>query len=173
MFFTSNSSLTNEQYSLLSRLVHWAQYTRHQSILKSRYFHYQEVAGPLPSILIADSLLQTEWGTHPVSLDVFRNKDANNMNLLTVDDVWEGEKTRYQGKAYKMFMNWNHYFTHLSDLISFTSQFGNLSTFTTIEDQLKVWSTLRSKNLSYNEDILQIIKKYELRRYDFHDNYLS
>lgn len=108
-----------------------------------------------------------------MSLDVFRNKDANNMNLLTVDDVWEGEKTRYQGKAYKMFMNWNHYFTHLSDLISFTSQFGNLSTFTTIEDQLKVWSALRSKNLSYNEDILQIINKYELRRYDFHDNYLS
>lgn len=168
MFFTSNSPLTPEQYSLLSRLVHWAQFTRQQSVLKSLYLRHAQVNGPYPSIIIADCLLQTEWGEHPVCKHMFRNKDANNMNLLTVDDVWEGEKTRYKGKVYKMFANWNHYYTHLSDLISLTSQFEKVNTSTSLDAQLNAWNTLRSKNLSYNEDILQIIKQYELRRFDLY-----
>lgn len=168
MFFaTKREGLDDEQQDFLRRLVPWSFYLCNQTKLKARFFKGVPFNGVLPSVSIADIGIQSDWGRHPIAGHTFHSKDANNLALLPVDEVWEGSSLKYKAVNYKTFNNWQTFFVHYSDLLVFDRNKNQIIRTVKLEDQLKAISHTRPTLKLYNEKLESLIQQYDLTEFDF------
>jgi len=79
-----------------------------------------------PSIIIADIIIESNWGTHPLAQPQYNKRYSNNLTLSEVDEIWEGKIQRYAKKEYKAFQDWAHFATDYSDRLIFSHKYKSL-----------------------------------------------
>lgn len=171
MFFARfTPNMTAEQRDFIRRLVPWSRFLAQQTIAKGQVFkRYPNTIGIHPSVIVADIILISDWGTHPVSKWKFRNRElGNNLCLLPCDKNWEREHSKYENVDYKLFVSWEHFFSHLSDLLVFGDVFGKLLNHREVSEQINYMSLFRSDLIGYNEDIVTTINKYNLSEFNLY-----
>lgn len=151
----------NEERELefIVNLVPWSRFLNEQTRLKAFYIKRMKFRGLYPSVAIATLAIKSEFGNNPVSQEVFRGRPSNNLALLHVDEVWEGDKTKYLNINYKMFETYQDFFIHWSDLLVFRSPLLEVSDY---DDQINLFS-----EVGYNEQIRSLIKKFNLTEHDY------
>jgi hypothetical protein len=150
-----------EEFNFLERLLPWSKFLNQQTKLKAQWIRRIPFDGIFPSIAVADILIQTDFGKHPVSKEAFRGRQSNNLALLEVDRIWEGDRTKYLGTTYKMFENWQSFYIHWSDLLVFRSPLIFTKSY---DEQIEVIS--KDRLIGYNETMLTLIQKYDLTEFD-------
>lgn len=116
---------------------------------KAIFIRKKIVSPILPSVVVADIVIQSGWGSHPLSQPHFNKKYANNLTLMEADDFWQGRvhvlKTENGAdKEYRAYQDWIHFATDYSDMIIFTKLYDNLLNTTDYKLQIRELSKFRS-----------------------------
>lgn len=162
------SELTLHQRRFLESLVLWSEFVFKQTMMKARLFKRQYTStGLRPSIFIAAVIIATDWENHPISKEKFKTKQANNLLLLEYQHGWCGAKSKYDGRVYKLFDNWEAFCIHYSDLAALKSPAPYLNENLTLEEQLSLYCGLNLTLADYNEKMLTLIKDLHLEEFDY------
>ncbi len=115
---------------------------------KSIFVRKRIVSPILPSVVVADLVLQSGWGTHPLSQPYYNKRYANNLAVLEADDFWQGRvhiiKVNEADKEYRAYQDWIHFATDYSDMIVFTKLYDRLLDTTDYKLQIRELSRYRA-----------------------------
>jgi len=107
-----------EKSHFLDKIIPFGWLVQDLVIDKSR--EYKGIINPPglhPLVFIPEVLYKTNWGEHPLAAATYKNKDANNLTLLTVNEFWEGPSIKYEGIEYKLFESYEEFCIHYTDLL--------------------------------------------------------
>jgi len=115
------SILPPQQKIYLIKSIDYSWYLWNQTVAKFHFFkgHCEPISSTL---ILAELLLKSEFGEHPLAQEVYppkTTKGANNLMLLENDTSWTGKLLKYEGKEYKSFANWEEFGVHFTDLLVF------------------------------------------------------
>lgn len=114
-----------------------------------------------PAVILADILIESQWGTHPLSQPLFNKKYANNLSLLAADKVWEGKIQDYNGKSYRAYQDWAHFATDYSDILVFSERYKPILR---TENQLQVLASGKEDPILFAAKASALIEFYELTK---------
>lgn len=114
-----------------------------------------------PSLVLADILINSNWGSHPLAQPFNNKRYSNNLSLLEKNSLWEGKIQKYEGKEYKAYVDWIHFATDYSDLIVFTDQ-REILKYKTLEDQIKFLTKDRENSNILPSRFLTTLEFYSL-----------
>lgn len=128
-------------------------------VQNKRQFMYGDTSRVSSTLLLAEILLQSRFGEHPLAGEKYPEKEgkwANNLALLELDESWTGKWIKYDKVIYKSFKNWLDFGTNWTDILAFRR--GEVSPY--LLDRLV--------NNEYTGDIQLIIDSYHLKDYEIH-----
>lgn len=129
MGYMSLYSLNNRGQAILDirhkdylfKAISFSHFLYDQTLGKLNFFYGLKV--PLSSNhILAEILIKSEFGDHPLAQETYplkTNRWANNLTLLELDESWAGKFLKYEDKFYKSFKNWDEYSVHLTDTLVF------------------------------------------------------
>ena len=140
-FFTVNygnrKTLTEDQKQFLLKAVPLAKTISSWVSAKEDFVKSKPYRNLLsPSLVLADIIVNSNWGSHPIAQPFYNKKYSNNLSLREKDNLWEGKSHKCEGKEYKSYADWIHFATDYSDSIVFTSKREVLK-FAESDDQIK------------------------------------
>lgn len=112
-----------------------------------------------PSLLTANIVVKSNWGTHPISLEKCSGKSANNLTLLKKSD-WSGPSIKYEEDYYRIFKDWLSFATTWSDYLVFTQK--ELFEANNLDEQIKALSKMEDQPKLFHAKIETIIEFYRL-----------
>lgn len=117
-----------------------------------------------PVVALAHIIVESNWGNHPLSKELLDKKPANNMALLEVDSMWLGKhhKMEMSGKAYKVYVNLNHFASDYSDSLVFTGALSPIIEGVTVAEQVAKLAALKDDPKVYEARLNTIIEFYSL-----------
>jgi uncharacterized FlgJ-related protein len=111
------TELTADQWEFLQRLMPFGRLIQKMSLEKCEMSRIVSPNGMCASIIMADIVAKSAWGTHPVAA-----KD-NNLSLLLKSDNWRGKTVTYTDAAgvcsYRSYLSWLDYSIDLTDEMTF------------------------------------------------------
>lgn len=163
----NRKSLTKAQQDFLSKLIPLALLIQRWSQAKADFMHVYSQVGILPSVAIAEIILESNWGEHPVSQAKFQGKYSNNLTLLQPDINWHGKVRTFKRKRYKAFSDWHEYAVNYTDYLVFSGYFTNLLSTDQQDIQIECLSATKPKSNWYNKRIKTLIDFYHLTEFDY------
>lgn len=137
-----------------NKALDFAYYLVSEVNMKSSFF-YQDMREVSSTLLLADILDKSQWGTHPLAQNRFpdpkKGKFCNNLLLLEIDKAWTSKTVTYRDVKYKTFEDWGSFATHLTDMLVFRQAFFDKYSYETL------------LNLDYNEGSL--VEKFKDTEY--------
>lgn len=115
-----------------------------------------------PSLVLADMIIESSYGTHPVSQVHNNGKYSNNLSLLKVDELWQGKVQTYEGKVYKCYQDWIHFGTDYSDLIVFT-KLKDILKISSLEDQINFFAKTKENPKFFSAKASVLLSYYDLK----------
>lgn len=118
------AKLTEKENAFLESLVPWSWYLQEQTRVKA--LTYKNFAGAygFNSVLFTAYVLSvTNWGSHPISQEKFKGKDACNLLLLPATELWEGRVVKFDGVDYKLFDSYEEFCIDYSDHLVFSGEY--------------------------------------------------
>lgn len=122
---------------------------------KANYLH--------PVVVLAHILVESQWGTHPLSQQFYNKKYTNNLALLEVDDLWQGKIIKYNDKSYKTYQSWIHFATDYSDAMVFAGDISSILTESSIAGQVDTLAALKENPQIYKAKIESLIEVHNLQ----------
>lgn len=164
---SNRSTLTKDQKEFLERIIPWGVFLQEQTKIKASYFKgIDQSNGIYASIVLSFIIIESNWGTHPVSKDIYKSRPANNLCLLEADDYWEGRKLKLDDKLYRSFEDYEEFFIHYSDIIVFSKWYKDLIETKNFNEQILIFCMQTSQKPYYNEKIKAMIELYNLGEFD-------
>lgn len=127
--------LTYEAKTFLKKLVPLSYVVSQWTFDKGLFLNIDTPRGILPSIILADILLMSKNGTHPVSQEDCNSKYSNNLALIQSDRYWTGKSNIYEGKSYCAFKTWRDFAETYSDHLTFSRLYDNALSSPNVIDQ--------------------------------------
>lgn len=158
--------LSKEEKIFFKKLVPLVYIINEWTIAKAQFLGLNSHKGVLPSILITDILLSSNYGKEPVSQEDCLGKYSNNLALLESDSRWSGKSNIYKDKSYKAFKNYRFFAEEYSDYLTFSREFDNLLISTNIIDQAAHLTLGRRKEACYSSNMIATINKLGLQEID-------
>lgn len=162
--------LTTESKIFLKKLVPLSYVVSQWTFDKGLFLNITTVRGILPSIILADILLMSNNGTHPISKEDCNSKYSNNLALIQVDRFFTGKSNIYEGKTYCAFKTWREFAEYYSDFLTFSRRFDNVLASSNLIDQaahLQVAKLEQDPTLCYSsKEIITIINGLGLDEFD-------
>lgn len=163
----NRGSLTQNQKEFLERVIPWAKFIQDQTQAKAHVFkNIPSPFGIYASVVLADIIVKSNWGEHPLSQPTYKRKAANNLCLLEATPEWSNEQIKYEGTEFKLFENFESFSIHYSDLIIFSGNFKPLLDTASLEKQTQLMGLYNHSLESYNERLNIIISSFGLREFD-------
>jgi DNA mismatch repair ATPase MutS len=116
----------------------------------------------LPQLVLADILIESKWGEHPISQPLLDKKYSNNLSLLVVDDIWEGKDQLFEGTKYKAFKDYNHFASGYADWIIYNRNLSPILDSKDLETQLSILASMKSNPSLFMAKAETIIEFYDL-----------
>jgi len=111
------------------------------------------------SIIIAEILVSSDWGTHPAI-------SVNNLALLIAGPYWKGKTVEFDRVKYKSFSDWHEYTINYTDTVIFTVLYEDVLRCLYHSNQIHLLEFIRTEIPDYYEQIYDTIEKYELKEFD-------
>lgn len=163
----NRSSLTDTEKEFLTRAVDLSVFIQYQTITKARWFrNIQRPVGLKSSVIVADIIHESEWGSHPLSRPRYENKSANNLALLTTWKHYHGPSIKYRGKQYRAYKDTNNFAIDYSDWVGISGLFDNVLTTSLVEQQIEEFAKVTGRRGSYCARMKDIIETLKLEEFD-------
>jgi hypothetical protein len=123
--------------------------------------------GIRPSVLCADIILRSNWGTHPVSKLKCNRHSANNLSLVEATGRWlEGKKCLvFEDKPYRSYSSWEAYFDDISDLYGMSGMLDTVLNYYDTRRQIYSFSQIMREE-GYGDQMIKLVIKYGLDEFD-------
>lgn len=155
------ASLKPEQKEFLHVLVPFGRMVQEQVRTKCRLANINTKLGICASLIIADSIIKSEWGQHKLA------KKYNNLSLLIADDLWYGKVRDQDGIKYRTYECWFDYAADLSDLYVFSGDYLSLLVSKNLDDQIDSVVELNEQIKDYRSKIEELIEDLGLWEFDY------
>lgn len=162
------SKLTEAQQSFLCRLAPAGQLIQDHTLIKSNFMRVPSPAGILASVVIADILIVSQWGTHPVSKKRYLNKAANNLSLLKTSEFWLKHTVSYEKEEYRCYNDWGEYCRDVSDYYVYSGKYGGILGCRDQRQQIDKFSYTREEQAKHKDQMLILIRDLGLDEFDIH-----
>ena len=160
------SRLDSKQREYLLRIVPLAGFVQQQTMNKAMATNKYTEVGVYASLITAHIIYKSEWGTHPVSLTLWKSIPANNLALIEAHKYWKKLKIIHDEIEYRGYKNWREFAVDFSDDLAWHPERYKLLLCSELTDQIKDFAEYESDS-SYFDKIVSIIKDYGLREFDF------
>lgn len=162
----SRNALSRANKEFLAKAIPWSgtisKWVGEKALLLKLPVQYQMY----PCVALADILIESNWGTHPLSLESYERKYSNNLTLLKVDSQWDGKSHQWEGNSYKAFKDWVHFCANYSDVVIYSNILAEILQAPSIEDQIDVLSKTKAEPLAFAVKAKTIIDLYHLSDYN-------
>jgi flagellum-specific peptidoglycan hydrolase FlgJ len=158
--------LDKAQKDFFMKVIPFARKVQEWTHLKSSFLNIDCPRGVLTSITIADIILASSWGNHPISKTEYLNRYSNNLSLVEADDNWKGRVNVHEGKNYKAFKDWQEFSVSLSDDYCFSRYFDLVLVCRKQETQIQALSYTKPDYKAWAEAITQLISYYNLQEFN-------
>jgi flagellum-specific peptidoglycan hydrolase FlgJ len=160
------SNLVKSQRDFLSKLIPLCRLISEWTYSKSEFIGVRSPRGVSTSLLLAEILLKSDWGTHPISQMDFFNKYSNNLSLELADDDWKGKSHTFREVKYKAYRDWESYGVSRSDEFVFNEKYRELIKKARLLEQVKELSKFNEHPEKMCANIELYINAYQLWEFD-------
>lgn len=163
----NRSNLTEEQQEFFRNLVPLAVLIQEWSIGKAGFLNIKSPEGIKPSVVMAEIIVLTDCGNHPISQAKYINRYSNNLSLIKADKSWTGKTHKYiDNEVYRSYPDWRAYAVDYTDYICFNAEYRKLLENPNILDQINVLSLVKNNSSSYNSKLISTINSLGLEEFD-------
>lgn len=166
-FSGNRESLNIDQRNFLAKLIPTIQLIQIWSMDKADFENIKTEVGVLPSIVLIDILLASNWGNHPISREEYNKKYSNNLTLMESNAYWFGKKHKYDDKEYKAYKDWGAFCVDYTDYIAFSGLFDKLLRTKDQEGQLVQLALTKEDPKVYQARGETLIDFYSLGEFDY------
>jgi flagellum-specific peptidoglycan hydrolase FlgJ len=132
--------------------------------LKKALFFKKPIKNTIkPSLVLADIIIESNWGTHPIAQEFYNKKYSNNLSLIVADENWVGRVQKYAKVEYKSYKDWMTYTMDYSDSLIFSAK---MNPIIHTDDQIKVLAATKSDPTIFAAKAEALIDFYSLIDYD-------
>ena len=122
--------------------------------------------GIFQGILIADILIESEWGTHPVAQEELiltikgkeKKKYSNNLTLMGPGPL-KSKTNLYEGKEYQAFKGWKDFAVAYTDHLTFSRGYDDVLKCFDFMGQVEQFSLTKESPEDYNMIILETLTR--------------
>ena len=158
--------MTDEEKAFFKRLVPLSYIVSEWTMLKAQFLNLPSQRGVLPSIILSDILLMSDYGKHPISKDDCNNKYSHNLALLKVDARWKGKVNIFEEESYRAYKNWRYFGEDYSDYLTFSRKFDNLLISNNFIDQAAHLSFDKPSSSCYHKEMIKVYNLLGLEDFD-------
>lgn len=158
--------LNKQQQDFFTKIVPLAIKIQKWTYFKASFLNIQCPRGFLPSITLADAILASNWGDHPISKPEYENKYSNNLSLMEAGEYWKGKTHEYEEKTYRAFSDWHSWGITYSDELTFSRSFDLALLCVKEDDQVKAYAFDKEHPNKYYHDIKSLISDYNLSEFN-------
>lgn len=159
----NRSLLSDHKKEFLAKLVPLSLTIQEWTIGKAILLNKKTLMGVLPSVILADLIIKSDWYTHPISQEKFNKKDSNNLSLL---ESTQGKCNTYEGKQYKPYKDWQAFAADYSDLLALNQKYAAVLSAQTQNEQILALSLTNKDPECYNTNMELLIYCYHLGEFD-------
>lgn len=152
--------LSEKQKEFLHVLVPFGRIVQEYTKNKCKLSNINSKYGIFASIVIADVIIKSDWGTHKIA------KKYNNLNLLEANDFWYGKTKQVDDKEYKTYDCWFDYAADLSDHFVFSGDYLPVLISKNLDDQIDSIVLLNEQYPTYHSKIELLIESLGLWEFD-------
>lgn len=136
----NRNSLSIDQKEFLIKALPWS-YTISEWIIDQAALRRLAIKNTLsPHLVLADILVESQWGSSPISKPLMDKKYANNLAALEATPSWQGKVQEYEGKKYKSYKDWVHFASDYAEHIVYNKKFHPILNEPKLESQLNLFS---------------------------------
>lgn len=162
----SRGQLTVEEQEFFAKLVPLAQLIQHWTYVKADFRGVPSRQGALTSLIVAEILIASDFGRHPVAQSELNSKYSNNLVLLPAGGYWKGKIQLYGGQQYRAYKTWRNFAEDYSDYLCFSKEHDNLLISTSFVAQSACLALTKPSPIVYNRSIIQTINRLGLEEFD-------
>ena len=163
----NRNTLSDLEKLFLLKIVPIARLIQKWTKNKAEFVNKLSSHGIFSSIIIANIILKSEWGRHPISQEKFDGKYSNNLLLIKSNKFWTGRTHIYQNNQYKAYKDWEEFCVDYSDWVVFSGLYDKVLDSSILEDQISFYVSAELLDLVYNTKIKNIIDYYNLREFHY------
>lgn len=166
---TNRKSLSVNQQEFLDKVIPLAVLVQNWTIGKSQFRgRIRSSVGVRASIILADILIASEWGTHPIAQHEYEGKNANNLSLLESSKTFTGKIIKHNGILYRTYRKWHDFAVDYSDHLVFSDQYNEVLRSPDLEEQIAYFCLKKLDNRVYTGKISALIDFYALSEIDIY-----
>lgn len=158
--------MSDLKQEFLLKVKPWAQLVQRYVTGKCQFRGIESRHGIFASLVAADILVSSEWGTHAVSRPEYDGRPGNNLNLLESFKGYPGKSIVFDGVSYRSYKTWHEFVVDYSDHLVYSDQYLNVLKASTVEEQVLSFSTKKLDKRVYNGRVSAMIDFYNLSELD-------
>lgn len=157
------SDLTQDQMEFLVRLMPFGRLIQKMTWEKCGITRVPSVSGLCSSLIMADIILKSDWGTHRAA------RKENNLSLLEKTEYWKGRATEIDGVTYRSYSSWLDFSIDVTDEMTFYEKrrYEPLLSASNLDLQIDRLATLHPLDTTYSGRIEEVIEQYGLWEFDY------
>lgn len=134
--------------------------------MKSDFIGIKSENGIYASLIMAEIIIQSNWGRHPISKHQFKapkedgsigSKYSNNLALLQPCSGQKVKVNTYGGIEYVAFKDWKTFATGYSDHLTFSGKYDDILKESNLLNQINLFSLTKEPTGAYNSSIIKTI----------------
>ena len=162
----NRGKLKPEQQEFLLKIVPLARLIAEWTQAKAEFLGIPNARGFKTSFILGDILYFSQFGEHPVSLEQFNNRYANNLGLIQADRYWRGKTHLFRGILYRAYQDWRSFAVDYSDYYCFSRRFDKILSSSNLLEQIELMSLTKINPLDYNTEVIITITSLGLEEFD-------
>jgi len=163
----NRSNLTSDQKDFFKNLVPLAGLIQEWSKTKAEFLNIRTPGGIKASLVMAEIIVESDCGNHPLSQPKYGNRYSNNLSLIRSDKYWTGKTQTYEdGNIYRAYPDWRAFAVDYTDYLCFNSQYRDLLNSYSLLDQINVLSIEKINSSAYNSILISTINSLGLEEFD-------
>lgn len=149
--------LTDSKKEYLVKVKHFSLLIQQWVIDKADFRNITSDFGIFPELIMAEVMIQSDWGDHPLSQDTYTGRYSNNLLILKADKSWCGKKNKYKDEEYKAYKTWSSFAVDASDHFVFSGMYDDVILSRNLTQQISIFSLGKPDPLCYNEEVNKLI----------------
>lgn len=154
-----------DQVAFLEKLIPRALLIQEYCYYKSEFNNIDSPYGLLPSVIVSEILIRSNWGKHRVCQEeiVFETpkgiskRYSNNLALLEVGKTWKGKSNIIDGVDYRAYRDWQVFAADYSDYMVFSGLFNEVLAAGSPNEQFELFALTKNNPEEYHRDMLETI----------------
>lgn len=166
-FIGNRETLDTNQKNFLIKVIPITQLIQIWSIDKADFNYINSPSGILPSVTLSEMIIQSHWGSHPLSKEEFNKRYSNNLTLLEYTEFWHGKKHKFEGNTYRAYRDWGAFCVDFTDHIVFSDLFTELLETNQCDKQIEVLAQTKLDPKIYQAKAEATVDFYNLQEFDY------